>query len=270
MAYREKVDLASAQVTGTLSHSNGGTDVTSPGANGNVLTSNGSNWTSAAPASGGVTSVTGTANRISSTGGTTPQIDIDAAYVGQSSITTLGTVTTGTWSATAVGATKGGTGQTAVTIGDLLYGSNTNVWSRLVSGSNNDGSVLMQNNAGIPFWASFSSGTLNAKTTGAGTLFATQTNQKIGITGILFTCTAATAITVACTISIGTNSTTNNNIMAATALTGLTTLGQTLYIPITGVISSVAASTNVGYNITVAATGTSQSLIVYVLGRVIQ
>lgn len=41
---------------------------------------------------GGVTSVTGTTNRITSTGGTTPVIDISASYVGQSSITTVGTL----------------------------------------------------------------------------------------------------------------------------------------------------------------------------------
>jgi len=50
----------------------------------------------------GVTSVTGTASRISSTGGTTPVIDIDAAYVGQTSITTLGTIGTGTWTGSVI------------------------------------------------------------------------------------------------------------------------------------------------------------------------
>jgi hypothetical protein len=45
-----------------------------------------------------VTAVTGTTNRITSTGGSTPQIDISSSYVGQTSITTLGTITTGTWS----------------------------------------------------------------------------------------------------------------------------------------------------------------------------
>ena len=35
------------QVTGTLPHGNGGTDVTSPGSAGNVLRSNGTNWASA-------------------------------------------------------------------------------------------------------------------------------------------------------------------------------------------------------------------------------
>lgn len=50
--------------------------------------------------SGTVTSVSGTTNRITSTGGATPVIDIDAAYVGQTSITTVGTIGTGTWGAT--------------------------------------------------------------------------------------------------------------------------------------------------------------------------
>ncbi len=48
--------------------------------------------------------VTGTTNRISVSGATglTPTIDIDAAYVGQTSITTLGTIATGVWSGTAI------------------------------------------------------------------------------------------------------------------------------------------------------------------------
>lgn len=50
---------------------------------------------SATGTGGTVTSVTGTANRITSTGGATPVIDISAAYVGQTSITTLGALTTG-------------------------------------------------------------------------------------------------------------------------------------------------------------------------------
>lgn len=44
---------------------------------------------------GTVTSVSGTANRITSTGGATPQIDISSSYVGQASITTIGTLSSG-------------------------------------------------------------------------------------------------------------------------------------------------------------------------------
>ena len=49
----------------------------------------------------------GTASRISVAANA---IDIDTAYVGQTSITTLGTIATGTWNATIIGVTKGGTG----------------------------------------------------------------------------------------------------------------------------------------------------------------
>ncbi len=55
----------------------------------------------------GTVSAVGTAARIDVTGGA---IDIDAAYIGQASITTLGTITTGTWSGTTVAVSAGGTG----------------------------------------------------------------------------------------------------------------------------------------------------------------
>lgn len=50
--------------------------------------------------SGKLSSVTGTTNRVTITGGST--IDIASTYVGQSSITTLGTITTGVWNGTAI------------------------------------------------------------------------------------------------------------------------------------------------------------------------
>lgn len=60
--------------------------------------------------SGAVISVSGTTNRITSTGGATPVIDISASYVGQASITTLGTISTGTWNGSLITGTYGGTG----------------------------------------------------------------------------------------------------------------------------------------------------------------
>ncbi len=71
-----------------------------------------------------VTSVSGTANRITSTGGTTPVIDISASFVGQSSITTVGTIGSGTWQGTVLGSTYGGTGinngASTITLGGSL------------------------------------------------------------------------------------------------------------------------------------------------------
>ena len=72
---------------------------------------------------GGVTSVSGTLNRIDSSGGTTPIIDISATYVGQTSITTLGTISTGIWNGTTIAVANGGTGVTTST------GSGNNVLS---------------------------------------------------------------------------------------------------------------------------------------------
>lgn len=57
------------------------------------------------PNAGTVTSVSGTTNRITSTGGATPVIDIAATYVGQTSITTLGTIGTGVWQGTSISTT---------------------------------------------------------------------------------------------------------------------------------------------------------------------
>lgn len=69
------------------------------------------------PAGSSVTSVSGTLNRITSSGGLTPIIDISASYVGQTSITTLGTITTGTWQGSVLSPTYGGTGITSLGTG---------------------------------------------------------------------------------------------------------------------------------------------------------
>jgi hypothetical protein len=61
---------------------------------------------------GNVISAVGVAGRIS-VGGS--GIDIDVAYVGQSSITTLGTITTGTWHGSTIDVAHGGTGATTLT-----------------------------------------------------------------------------------------------------------------------------------------------------------
>lgn len=70
-----------------------------------------SSTNSGSSGSGTVTSVSGTANRITvANGTTTPVVDISAAYVGQSSITTLGTIASGTWNGAVIGPAFGGTG----------------------------------------------------------------------------------------------------------------------------------------------------------------
>lgn len=104
------------------------------------------------PASG-VTSVSGTAGRIDSSGGSTPIINISASYIGQSSITTLGTISTGIWSGTAIGVTKGGTGLTTITAGKLLYGSAADTISALAA-PGGTGKVLQSTSSTAFGWSS--------------------------------------------------------------------------------------------------------------------
>jgi hypothetical protein len=56
-------------------------------------------------------------------------------YTGDDSITTVGTVSAGTWQGTAVGAVYGGTGMTSYNAGDIIYASAANTLSKLAKGS---------------------------------------------------------------------------------------------------------------------------------------
>jgi len=123
------------------------------GTNSQVLTLSGGLPSWQTPAASGVTSVSGTTDRITSTGGTTPVIDIAATYVGQTSITTLGTIATGTWNATAIGVTKGGTGLTSASQGDLLYGSAANTYSALAKDTNSTRYLSNTGSSNNPAWA---------------------------------------------------------------------------------------------------------------------
>lgn len=102
--------------------------------------------------SGSVTSVTGTANRIDSTGGTAPQIDISALYVGQTSLTTLGTISTGVWNGMLIGVTFGGTGLNSASQGDLLFGSAANTYSALAKDTNATRYLSNQGASNNPSW----------------------------------------------------------------------------------------------------------------------
>jgi hypothetical protein len=83
------------------------------------------------------------------------QFSISATYNGQSSITTVGTISSGTWHGDTITETYGGTNQTAYAKGDILYASATNTLTRLSAGA--DGQVL-QLLSGVPEWASLDGG----------------------------------------------------------------------------------------------------------------
>jgi len=163
----------------------------SNGTNTYVLTTNGSGTLSwAAPATGTVTSVSGTAARITSTGGATPVIDIDATYVGQTSITTLGTITTGTWTGTAIAAIKGGTGQTVYAVGDILAADTTTTLSKVADVAT--GNALISGGVGVlPSY-----GKIGLTTHVSGTLAATSggTAQSTYTTGDILYSSAANTL----------------------------------------------------------------------------
>ena len=102
----------------------------------------------------GVINVVGTTGRISVSSNA---VDIDTNYAGQTSITTVGTIAIGTWNATAIAATKGGTGFTTYAAGDLIYASATDTLSKLAAGD--QGQVLQINASGIPVWGDIDGGT---------------------------------------------------------------------------------------------------------------
>jgi len=85
---------------------------------------------------GNTIDVVGTADKITVAANA---VTIASTYVGQSSITTLGTITTGTWNGTAIAATSGGTGLTSIAKGSVLVANSANTLSALDGGGSNNG-----------------------------------------------------------------------------------------------------------------------------------
>ncbi len=67
-----------------------------------------------------------------------------------SSLTTLGTIVTGVWTGTAVGATYGGTGITSYATGDLVYASATNTLAKAAIGT---AGQFLKVVGGVPAWS---------------------------------------------------------------------------------------------------------------------
>lgn len=111
-----------------------------------------------------VTSVSGTANRITSTGGASPVIDISSSYVGQSSITTLGTIATGVWNGTDIALADGGTNASlTASNGGIFYSTATA--GAILAGTATASQLLLSGASTTPSWSASTYPSTNAVST---------------------------------------------------------------------------------------------------------
>ncbi len=144
--------------------------------------------------SGNIINAVGTADRISVSA---DAIDIASTYVGQTSITTLGTITTGTWTASTIALARGGTGTTTYGSNNgLIYFDNGNTrLSTLTTGAST--TVLIGAGAGnLPTYGQVNlttmvTGTLPLANGGLGTTTFTQNGVLYGNAGTSVLVTAA-------------------------------------------------------------------------------
>lgn len=138
-----------------------------------------------------------------------------STWSGSANIVTVGTITTGIWNGSTIPATKGGTGQSAYILGDILYGT-TNALSRLSGNTSSNKLFLSQTGTGAasaaPAWSQISfsditSGTLGVANGGTGIASTGYTNGQLlignGTTGGLVAATLTAGANVSITNSAG-------------------------------------------------------------------
>ena len=123
-----------------------------------------------------------------------------------SSLTSVGTIATGTWNATEIAVNKGGTGLTSYTIGDIIYASGTTTLSKLAGVAT--GNALISGGIGAaPSWGKIGltthvSGTLPVANGGTGVTTSTGTGNVV-----LSASPTLTGTPLAPTASVDTNTT---------------------------------------------------------------
>lgn len=167
-----------------------------------------------------------------------------SGYPGQSSITTVGAITAGTWEGGTIQISYGGTGITSISAQDILYGSASNVIGQI---STANSSALITDSSGNPSWSQMLPVQVQGNITEVGTVSfgvwqGSHINVQYGGTGN----SSTTAYGVIC----GGISSTANFQNAGTGLSGqvLTSTGNaslpTWQTPTVGTVTSVSGTTN--------------------------
>tara|TARA_Y100001963_G_scaffold150829_1_gene232638 strand:- start:972 stop:2597 length:1626 start_codon:yes stop_codon:yes gene_type:complete len=99
---------------------------------------------------GNTLNVIGTADKITVNAN---DVTIASTYAGQASITTLGTIATGTWSADTIAVGKGGTGLTAAAKGSVLIANTADTISALDGGGSADGLLFYTSSSDTISWS---------------------------------------------------------------------------------------------------------------------
>lgn len=141
-----------------------------------------------------------------------------------SSLTSVGTITSGTWSATTIAVDKGGTGLTSYFVGDILYASGLTTFSRLEAVET--GNVLISGGVTTaPTWGKVGlsthvSGTLGVANGGTGVATSTGTGNVVLSASPTFTGTIESDIINANTITSGTFNSTGSDITLLSSVSG--------------------------------------------------
>lgn len=108
--------------------------------------------------------------------------------------------------------------------------------------------------------------TIDAKVAGAVLVDTTRANAKFYVESVAIESVSAAGIGTPVTLSIGTNASSYNNIVAAALRTNLTGALQVQYGTLLTTLPVIPASTAIYVNVTIPAVGTSQSLQIVVKG----
>jgi len=112
------------------------------------------------------------------------------------------------------------------------------------------------------------SATIDVKTAGANALTAPgAAAQQFTPTEAVFVCTAATALNGDTEITIGTTGG-GTDILVATTLTGMNTVGEKFVVPLSGLVPAIAGASALDITVTSADTGTSGTMTGILRGRV--